>query len=121
MKSPAQPLLSLCPADPSDEIGRFDVATDSDVSDAIARARQAQPGWRDAGFEARAAAIRRFRDVVAESAEELAVLIAREMGKAIWDARSEAKLVPAKVDVTLDAGMAAVAANGIVLLIGIGS
>ena len=34
-----------------------------------------------------------------------AQLIRREVGKVIWDARGEAKLVPAKVGVSLDDGM----------------
>jgi succinylglutamic semialdehyde dehydrogenase len=98
-------LLSSSPADPHDEIGRYGIASEQDVADAVARARRAFPAWRDAGFEVRAAVIGRFRDLVAERTEELAVLIAREMGKAIWDARGEARLVPAKVDVTLGEGM----------------
>ena len=98
-------LRSVSPADPGDEIGRFAIASDRDVGDAVARARRAFPAWRDAGFEARAGVIRRFRDDVAQRGEHLARLIAREMGKAIWDARGEAKLVPAKVDVSLGEGM----------------
>ena len=102
-------LRSLSPADANDEIGRFAVAQPADVSDAVDRARAAFPSWRDARFETRAAIVRRFRDVTASRSEELARLIAREMGKALWDARGEAKLLPAKVEVTLDAGMQLVA------------
>ncbi len=98
-------IVSLSPADPSDEIGRFPVASDSDVEGAIARARAAFPAWRDAGNEARARILRAFRDITRERAAELAPLIAREVGKALWEAKGEASLVPAKVDVSLDAGM----------------
>jgi succinylglutamic semialdehyde dehydrogenase len=98
-------LVSVSPADPADEIGRFPVAGESEVAAAIARARRAFPAWRDAGFEARARILRRFRDLVREGAEELARLIAREVGKALWDARAEAALIAAKVDVTLEHGM----------------
>ena len=79
------------------------------VDAAVGRARAAFAGWRGLGFEARAAILRRFRDLAAEGTEELARLIAREVGKALWDARGEARLVPAKVDVSLDAGMRGVA------------
>lgn len=102
-------LVSVCPADPSDVVGRFAVARPTDVDDAVARARAAFPAWRDAGFEARATVIRRFRDLAAERHEALAHLIAREVGKAVWDARGESKLIAAKVDVTLGEGMQAVA------------
>jgi succinylglutamic semialdehyde dehydrogenase len=75
------------------------------VGEAVARARAAFPGWRDAGLEARAALLRRFAALASERAEELARLIAREVGKALWDARSEAALIAAKVEATLGPGM----------------
>jgi succinylglutamic semialdehyde dehydrogenase len=99
-------LQSTSPANPEDVVGRFDIADTVTVYRAVERARAAFPAWRDAGFAARAEVLRRFRDDTAARQEELAQLIAREMGKAIWDARGEAKLVPAKVDVTLTEGMA---------------
>lgn len=102
-------LVSRSPADANDVVGRFAIAQPAEVADAVARARAAFPAWRDQGFDARSAVIRRFRDLAAERSEALARLIAREMGKAIWDARGEAKLVPAKVDVSLGEGMQGVA------------
>lgn len=98
-------LRSVSPADPKDELGRFPVWSPEAVGEAVARARAAFPGWRDAGAEARAGLLRRFRDLVREREEELARLIAREVGKALWDARGEARLVSAKVDATLEDGM----------------
>jgi len=94
-------LRSVSPADPQDELGRFPVWDADAVDEAVRRASAAFPAWRDAGFEARSAAIRRFRDLAAGRREELAELIAREVGKAIWEARGEADLLPAKADVTL--------------------
>jgi len=102
-------LRSVSPADPGDELGRFPVADAAAVDAAVARARTAFPAWRDAGFEQRAAIIRRFRDAARAAADDLARLIAREVGKALWDARGEAALLPAKVDATLTAGMGFVA------------
>ena len=102
-------LRSTSPANPEEEIGRFEIADESAVDAAVSRARRAQPSWRDAGFEARAAVLHRFRDGVRPARDELAVLIAREMGKAHWDALGEAALIPAKVDATLKTGMGLVA------------
>jgi len=102
-------LRSVSPADPSDELGRFRVADTAALDTAVARARQAFPGWRDAGFEARAKLLRRFRELAGQAADELARTIAREVGKALWDAKAEAALLAPKVDVTLDAGMRLVA------------
>jgi succinylglutamic semialdehyde dehydrogenase len=107
--SSGDPLVSINPADPGDEIGRFEVADERAVAEAVERARAAFPAWRDAGFETRAKVIRRFGERVGERVEELAQRITREMGKAIWDARGEARLVPAKVGVSLGEGMQLVA------------
>jgi succinylglutamic semialdehyde dehydrogenase len=96
----------VSPADPADELGRFSVWDADAVDEAVRRARKAFPAWRDAGFEARAAVLRRFAKIASERARDLAPLIAREVGKALWDARSEASLLAPKVDATLGAGMA---------------
>jgi succinylglutamic semialdehyde dehydrogenase len=98
-------LHSVSPADPSDELGHFPVWDADAVGEAVRRARAAFPAWRDAGFQARAATIRHFRNSAGQRREELAELIAREVGKAIWEARGEADLLPAKVDATLTEGM----------------
>ena len=102
-------LRSVSPADPEDEVGRFPVADAAAVDAAVALARRAFPAWRDAGLEARSRVLRRFRDLAREGAEELARLVAREVGKALWDARGEAALLAAKVDATLGDGMRFVA------------
>src|SRR5262249_42823559 len=98
-------LRSLSPADPRDEGGRFVVADARGGDDAVARARAAFPAWRDAGLAARAAGLHRFAVLVRDRGEELARLLAREVGKALWDARAEAGLLAAKVDATLADGM----------------
>jgi succinylglutamic semialdehyde dehydrogenase len=102
-------LRSVSPADPADELGRFPIWEESAIDEAVSRARRAFPAWRDAGLEARAGVLRRFRDLVHARQEDLARLIAREVGKALWDARGEAALLTAKVDVTLDEGLRFVA------------
>ena len=102
-------ITSRSPADRSDEIGRFPVAGPAEVDAAVARARAAFPAWRDAGPDARADVLVRFRDLARARAEEIARLVAREVGKALWDARSEAALLPAKVDATLGDGLRFVA------------
>jgi succinylglutamic semialdehyde dehydrogenase len=102
-------LESRAPGDPDDRIGTFDVADAAAVDAAVARARRAFPAWRDAGFEARATVLRRFAELAQKAEDKLARLVAREAGKALWDARGEARLLPGKVAVTLDEGMRLVA------------
>jgi succinylglutamic semialdehyde dehydrogenase len=101
----AEELVSISPADASDHLGRFAVADRGAVGEAIARAREAFPAWRDLSLEARARYLKRYAAHVEERRGELARLIAREVGKALWEARAEAALIPAKVAVTLGEGM----------------
>ena len=98
-------LESRSPADPDDRIGRFPVAGESEIDAAVGRARAAQPAWRDAGLEARSKVLRRFAELGRARVDALAQLIAREVGKALWDARAEAQLLAPKIEVTLDEGM----------------
>ncbi len=110
MKSTGREFLeSRSPADPRDAIGAFPIAGEAEIDAAVRRARRAFPAWRAAGSDARAALLRRFRDAAAAAAPELATLLAREIGKALWDARAEAALLAPKVDVTLADGMRFVA------------
>ncbi len=104
-------LESVSPSDPSDVVGRFPSADDAAVADGVARAREAFPHWRDAGAAARAAVLERFARIASERAAELSVLIAREVGKARWDALAEARLLAPKVAVTLAEGMDLVRAH----------
>lgn len=104
-----QELVSRSPANPNDVIGRFAVADAAAIDAAVARARAAFPRWRDAGLAARSEVLRRFAVLARERSEALAVLIAREVGKALWDARAEAQLLGAKVDATLSDGLRFVA------------
>ena len=68
------------------------------VAAKIARARAAQPGWAATPLDTRLAAIARFRDAVVSSKEELALLLTREMGKPIAQARNELAALPARID-----------------------
>lgn len=102
-------LVSVSPADPHDEVGRFRIGDAGAVDAAVSRARDAFPAWRDAGLEARAKLLLRFAALARAHEEELARLVAREVGKALWDARAEARLVATKVEATLEHGLRFVA------------
>ncbi|MEM7409631.1 MAG: aldehyde dehydrogenase family protein [Myxococcota bacterium] len=102
-------LESRAPADPGDLVGSVPVASAADVDAAVTRAQQAFPAWRDAGADARRRVLERFAEIAAAKVDELAALIAREVGKAHWDALGEAKLLAPKVAVTLGDGLDLVA------------
>jgi len=68
-------------------------ATVEDADKAVARAKAAFPVWRAVTPGDRARLMRRYADVVAGSAEKLANLEARNVGKPIGDARGEVGMV----------------------------
>ncbi|MDP6979274.1 MAG: aldehyde dehydrogenase family protein [Myxococcota bacterium] len=102
-------LISTSPAEPGRELGRFAISDTGAVEAAVDRARRAFRDWRNTDFEKRATLIRRFGALAQQRVDELARLIAMESGKALWDATAEAKLIAAKVDVSLGPGMELVA------------
>jgi betaine-aldehyde dehydrogenase len=64
-----------------------------EVDEAVARARAALPAWRALAPGERAQALHSLTDTLSEHREELAVLEARNAGKAIGDARGEMGMV----------------------------
>ncbi len=64
-----------------------------EVDSAVARAKEAFPGWRAVAPADRAALLRSLADALEEQAEELATIEARNAGKPISDARGEIGMV----------------------------
>jgi acyl-CoA reductase-like NAD-dependent aldehyde dehydrogenase len=64
-----------------------------DADRAVARAKASYPAWRAVTPHDRGALLRRFAGVVADNAEKLAQLEARNVGKPISDARGEVGMV----------------------------
>lgn len=76
---------------------------DADIDDLIAKAREAQPGWALRPVQDRAAIAQSFAALVQERSEAFATLIAREVGKPLWEARTEVASVAAKVAISIKA------------------
>ena len=74
-----------------------------DVAARLERARAAQPAWAALEFVERAAAVRRFRELLSERREELARTLTSEMGKPITQARNELKGTLGRIDFFLEA------------------
>jgi acyl-CoA reductase-like NAD-dependent aldehyde dehydrogenase len=66
------------------------------------RARRAQVGWAARAYEARAATIRRFRDLLVERRDELSRTLTSEMGKPITQSRNELEATPGRLDFFLE-------------------
>lgn len=72
--------------------------TAASVAAAYERARAAQPAWARTPLAERLAAVARFRDLVAERKDELALTLTREMGKPIKQAHNELNALPGRID-----------------------
>jgi betaine-aldehyde dehydrogenase len=90
--SPTDTLRVIEPATAATLAG-VPAAGPAQVDAAVARAKAAYPAWRALSPADRARLLRRIGDAVAEHAEELAVLEARNAGKPIGDARGEMGMV----------------------------
>ena len=74
-----------------------------DVTQAVARAREAATPWARESHTKRIELVRRFANQVRKQAEPFAELIARETGKPLWEARTEVEAVIAKVEISVQA------------------
>lgn len=72
-------------------------AGETEVAAAVNAARAAFPAWSGSSYESRLKIVGDFKAIVESQKEELAVMIAQETGKALWDARSEVAAVVAKL------------------------
>lgn len=70
-------------------LARVPLSTTADVDRAAAAARAAFPGWRATPVLERARYLFKFRDLLEEHLEELALILVDEVGKALPDARAE--------------------------------
>jgi succinylglutamic semialdehyde dehydrogenase len=101
--SPDDELLIDSPADLDDRVGVHPVSL-AHVDEAVAAARRAQPAWDRQGQDARAALLRRYQDRLRKHRDALVDSIAREAGKALWDAEAEVNAMIGKVDLVLGEG-----------------
>ncbi len=85
------------------ELWRAASADAADVDAAFTAARAAFEPWADLSFDARAAIARRFAVLLKEHSEALACSIAREVGKPLWEARTEVAAMAGKIELSIAA------------------
>lgn len=95
-------LQSTNPADAS-VVWSGHTATSDDVDDAITAARAAFPGWAKTPLAERRAICERFAELVKDNAEQIAQTISREMGKPLWETRTEAAAMAGKIAISIKA------------------
>jgi acyl-CoA reductase-like NAD-dependent aldehyde dehydrogenase len=77
------------PARPDEIVGTIVRATPADVNRAVAAAKAAQPAWAALGIRERAKRLAAGLDALTEGMDERAVLLVRENGKTLAEARGE--------------------------------
>jgi succinylglutamic semialdehyde dehydrogenase len=90
---------------PADGAATFTAASANaaDVAAAIAAARTAFPAWARTPLPERIAIAERYAALIAQRGETLARAIAEDMGKPLWEARSEVQTVVGKVALSIKA------------------
>lgn len=78
-------------------------ASCEEVNAALSRAHSAFPRWAATPLTERVAAVERFRAALKERREALAQIIARETGKALWEAKGEVASMIGKVALSIAA------------------
>jgi len=76
-------------------------STREDVARAVRAARDAFEDWALTPLEQRIAICQRFRDLLKAHNEDLAAIIAEEVGKPLWEARTELTTMANKVDISV--------------------
>ena len=108
---PAAPdgvLENRSPADLSSVLSRHPWAA-AQVERAVAATRAAQPAFARRSVAERAQLVRAIGDVLEKRQEELARAIALDVGKPLWEARTEAQACSAKAKITAGEGLKLVA------------
>ena len=89
---------------PGDLSYALPIVSSGDVSASIARSRKAFPSWAGLSLDERRAALSQCAENLRSKSEEIAVLITRETGKPIREARLEMAAAMAKFDLTFTDG-----------------
>ncbi|GAA3539410.1 succinylglutamate-semialdehyde dehydrogenase [Zobellella aerophila] len=84
----------------NEEIWAGCAASAEQVDAAIQAARNAFVAWAELGIEGRLAIVKRYGEELGKHKEELALVIARETGKPIWETRTEVAAMVGKVGIS---------------------
>lgn len=96
------------PADFSEELGIFRYSYAS-IDSAVAAARDAFTTWRRRSVAERAEFLKKYQTALKQRENEFVELIAREVGKPLWESKTETAAMINKVDITINDSMKLVA------------
>lgn len=98
----------ISPGDLSDQIMTVEYKLDH-VDRACEAAQKAFPAWARLKLDERKGYLLKLKEVFIQNEKEIAEAIARDTGKSLWDATSEAKALATKIDITLNDSLKLVA------------
>jgi succinylglutamic semialdehyde dehydrogenase len=87
---------SVCPAT-GESVWQGHESTAEQVNAAIANARAAQPKWAATPLSERIAILERYAENLTAKKDNIAYAISRDMGKPLWEARTEVGAMAAKI------------------------
>ncbi len=94
-------IKNLSPADLNDHIGTFPFMY-GHIDEACQAARKGFAHWSRLTLDERKRYLLHLKEIYENHQEEMAEAIARDSGKSLWDAMSEAKALGSKIDITLN-------------------
>jgi succinylglutamic semialdehyde dehydrogenase len=97
-----KPFQSLDPAK-NKPVWQGRAAIAEQVDAAVKSARKAQYDWAGFSFEQRVEVVKKFAELLSSNKEALALSIAEETGKALWEARTEVAAMTGKIDISVRA------------------
>ena len=91
----------ISPADLNDLVMAVPFKHDH-IDEACVAAKKAYPAWARLSVDERRVYLMRLKELFDSHVDQMAQLIARDTGKPLWDATTEAKALGAKIDITLN-------------------
>jgi succinylglutamic semialdehyde dehydrogenase len=92
------------PADETDVLAKVSFSYE-DIDRSVSAAKDAFKKWKSTSIGERAAFLKKYQDALKRRQEELAQVIAREVGKPLWESKTEVTTMINKVDVSIGEGM----------------
>jgi succinylglutamic semialdehyde dehydrogenase len=93
-------ILKKCPGDLTQTLWEAGVYYDH-IEAVVQSAQKGFETWRKLSFEERIGFIKRYQEIVRRRKDEIALALALEVGKPLWEAKTEAAALDSKVSVTI--------------------
>lgn len=100
LKGAQERILKKCPADLNQTLWEAGVYYDH-IEEAICSAQKGYEVWRKLSFHERIGYMKKYQEIVRARKDDIAMALALEVGKPLWEAKTEAAALDSKVTVTI--------------------